>query len=112
MAIVACDSLGKSTKTDLRSRTVEFLDGEVDFSHDIPMTTSLEKRATLTNDQDDQDAHITTAPEVPECIPADVGYYSPAICPNGWTVAGSRAVWDNLGPPPEPSESVYYCCPR
>ena len=38
-------------------------------------------------------------------------YYSPAICPSGWTVALSRPVDLNIGPPVEADETAMLCCP-
>src|SRR5450756_2526984 len=39
-----------------------------------------------------------------------VGYYSPAICPSGWTVCASR--YKNIqGPSVEPTETDVQCAP-
>ncbi|KAI5468114.1 hypothetical protein BGZ63DRAFT_399638 [Mariannaea sp. PMI_226] len=44
------------------------------------------------------------------CNPLTGNYYSPAICPDGWTAAYTRPL-DGNGPPEEPDETAMYCCP-
>lgn len=40
-------------------------------------------------------------------------YYSPAICPIGWTAAHTRPFTESiLGPPEAPGETAMLCCPR
>ena len=39
-------------------------------------------------------------------------YYSPAVCPWGYTAAFTRPVLGDWGPPEEPEETAMYCCPR
>lgn len=46
------------------------------------------------------------------CQPLTGDYYSPAICPEGWTAAYTRSESDEGGPPIEVGETAYYCCPR
>jgi len=46
------------------------------------------------------------------CVAGTGKYYSPAICPEGWTAAYTRPVLGNLGPPEEPDETAMFCCPR
>lgn len=44
---------------------------------------------------------------------SNVGYYSPAICPSGYTSACTRTSSGILyGPPVLPSETAIMCCPR
>jgi hypothetical protein len=38
-----------------------------------------------------------------------IGYYSPAICPSSWTVAGTPS--SGFGPAIEPTETARVCCP-
>lgn len=45
------------------------------------------------------------------CEPLTGGYYSPAICPSGWTAAATRGVL-GFGPPVEADETAMLCCPR
>ncbi|KAH6999276.1 hypothetical protein EDB80DRAFT_724531 [Ilyonectria destructans] len=45
------------------------------------------------------------------CQPLTGDYYSPAICPEGWTAAYTRPVVGGDGPPEEPDETAMYCCP-
>lgn len=45
------------------------------------------------------------------CQPLTGVYYSPAICPDGWTAAYTRPVVGGSGPPEEPGETAMYCCP-
>ena len=43
----------------------------------------------------------------------DVGYYSPAICPQSWTIATVLPTKvTGLGPPIEPTETAAVCCPQ
>lgn len=46
------------------------------------------------------------------CEPTFGNYYSPAICPTGWTAAYTRSVLDGYGPPVERDETAMFCCPR
>lgn len=45
------------------------------------------------------------------CQPLTGDYYSPAICPSGWTAAFTRPV-TAYGPPVEADETAMLCCPR
>ncbi|KAH8679597.1 hypothetical protein BGZ60DRAFT_524813 [Tricladium varicosporioides] len=45
------------------------------------------------------------------CQPLTGDYYSPAICPTGWTAAYSRPIIGSYGPPEEPGETAMFCCP-
>lgn len=45
------------------------------------------------------------------CQPLTGNYYSPAICPDGWTAAYTRAE-GGYRPPKESGETAMYCCPR
>ncbi|PVI01878.1 hypothetical protein DM02DRAFT_703773, partial [Periconia macrospinosa] len=45
------------------------------------------------------------------CLPLTGTYYSPAICPSGWTVETTMTADDFNGPPREADETVALCCP-
>ncbi|KAH7384498.1 hypothetical protein BKA66DRAFT_79747 [Pyrenochaeta sp. MPI-SDFR-AT-0127] len=45
------------------------------------------------------------------CEPLTGTYYSPAICPSGWTVETTMTADDIVGPPREADETVALCCP-
>lgn len=45
------------------------------------------------------------------CAPLTGNYYSPAICPSGWTAALSRPLLSGGGPPVEADETAMLCCP-
>jgi hypothetical protein len=64
---------------------------------------------------------VTDLPLQLSCMPSgyneyiykSVGYFSPAICPTGYTIGCSReASGGNIGPAVGPTETAMICCPR
>jgi hypothetical protein len=63
---------------------------------------------------------VTSLPSQLSCMPShyddyfygSLGYYSPAICPTGYTIGCSREPTGNAGPSVAATETAMICCPR